>query len=503
MTTVRIDWSMIFFALAASLIGVLTIYGGSTSGEVLAKRQLVWLAIGIIMMFAFAFINYQNLGSYASIIYGVGVLLLVITLIIGTEVKGAKSWLRIKGLGFQPAEFMKIALIIALSKYLSMREKKIANVNELVIPFLIAFFPMILIAIQPDLGYAILVIPILILMLFLAGANINILLGFVIVGFFTLFVPMFLEYHKYIIIDDIVQSLRTENIKLSDAVRILGFESWSYIEHPSNFSNIKPETLGWAKSTILKPENIELFKKSSEYIFDQNKSYVRDILSSDKIMIISIFIFSIIYGISTFFYYFFYRVNILKNFGIFTLIIALALMSSYSLRKLINFKPHQVIRIVSFANPDKFPKGAGYQLRHSIITIGSGKMFGKGFGQGDMTKGDVSFLPEWYNDFIFSVVGEQFGMFGCTIVLILLFGLVVRGMSITWRSKDQFGMLLASGITAELFLHVAINVGISMGLMPVTGIPLVLVSYGGSNMVFTYAGLGILLNIYMRRFTNI
>jgi rod shape determining protein RodA len=314
---------------------------------------------------------------------------------------------------------------------------------------------------------------------------------------------MFLEYHKYIIVDDIVQAIRPENLKLSDAVHILGFESWRYVDHASEFAGIKPETLGWAKVTLLKPENLELFKKTAEFIFDQNKSYLRDILSSDKIMIVSILVFGIIYGVSTFFYHYYYKVDILKNFGIFTLIIALALTSSYSLRKMISFKPHQVTRIVSFANPDKFPKGAGYQLRHSIITIGSGKVFGKGFGHGDMTKGEISFLPEWYNDFIFSVIGEQFGMFGCTIVLILLFGLIGRGMSITWRSKDQFGMLLAGGITAELFLHVAINSGIAMGLMPVTGIPLVLVSYGGSNMVFTYAGLGILLNIYMRRFTNI
>jgi rod shape determining protein RodA len=169
---------MIFFALAASFIGILTIYGGSPFGVALAKKQFIWLFLGIVCMFAFIFINYQSLGSYAAIIYGAGIFLLLITLIFGTEVKGAKSWLRIKGMGFQPAEFMKIALIIALAKYLSMREKKIANINELFVPFLIAFFPMILIAVQPDLGYAILIIPVLIVMLFLAGANINILLGF-------------------------------------------------------------------------------------------------------------------------------------------------------------------------------------------------------------------------------------------------------------------------------------------------------------------------------------
>ena len=503
MTKIRMDWSLIFFALTVSLIGILTIYGGSPAGEVLAKKQVIWLFLGIITMIVFSFINYQTIGSYSQIIYGVGIFLLIVTLVAGTEVKGAKSWLRIKGLGFQPAEFMKLALIIGLAKYLSVREKRIAEINELFVPFAIAFFPMILIAIQPDLGYAVLIIPILIVMLFLAGANSSILFGFVVVGFFSLFVPMFLEYHKYAIIDDIVQSLRSENHKLSDAVRILGFESWRYVDHPSNFSNIKPETLGWARTTLLNPENIDLFKKTAVFIFDQNKSYLRDILSNDKIIIISIFVFGIIYGISAFLYYYYYKIELIKKVGILMLIITFALTSSFLLRKMFSFKPHQVIRIVSFANPDKFPKGAGYQLRHSIITIGSGKIFGKGFGQGDMTKGDVPFLPEWYNDFIFSVIGEQFGMFGCIIVLLLLFGLVIRAMSITWRSKDRFGMLLACGITSTFFLHIVINSGISMGLFPVTGIPLILVSYGGSNMIFTYASIGILLNIYRRRFTNI
>lgn len=503
MRTIRIDWGMIFFTISASFLGILTIYGGSEHGEVLAKKQMLWVGIGILLMIGFAFINYQTLGSYAAIIYGAGILLLIITLLFGTEVKGAKSWLRIKGMGFQPAEFMKLGMIIALGKYLSVREKKIGHLNELFVPFAIGFVPMILVGIQPDLGYAILIIPILMIMLFLAGANSSILIGFIVVGFFSLFVPLFLEYHKYIIIDEIVQALRTENYKLSDAVHILGFESWRYIDHAAAYANIKPETLGWAKSTLLNPDNTEIFKKTAAQIFSQNSNFVRDILTNDKLILILILVFSLIYGIVTFLYYYYFRANILKNVGIVTLIISLAFTASFSVRKAIDFKPHQVIRIVSFANPDKFPKGAGYQLRHSIITIGSGKIMGKGFGQGDMTKGETSFLPEWYNDFIFSVVGEQFGLVGCLITLILLFGLIARGMAITWRSKDHFGMLLAGGITATFFLHVVINTGITMGLLPVTGIPLILVSYGGTNIVFTYIGIGILLNIYMRRFTNI
>ena len=119
-----------------------------------------------------------------------------------------------------------------------------------------------------------------------------------------------------------------------------------------------------------------------------------------------------------------------------------------------------------------------------------------------MTKGAVPFLPEWYNDFIFSVIGEQLGFWGTSLTLILLFLIIVRGVIIAIQSKDEFGSLLASGITVIFFLHVMINIGIAVGLFPVTGIPLIFISSGGSNMISSFIGLGILLNINDRRFIN-
>ena len=180
----------------------------------------------------------------------------------------------------------------------------------------------------------------------------------------------------------------------------------------------------------------------------------------------------------------------------------LSLGSAFIVHKFFHFKTHQIIRIVSFANPDKFQKGAGYQLRHSLITLGSGQLTGKGFFNGDMTKGDVPFLPEWYNDFIFSVVGEQLGFLGTSFTLLILLGLILRGTTIALQSKDDFGSLLASGLTAILFLHVFINIGINLGLLPVTGIPLIFISSGGSNMISSFVILGILSNIHARRFIN-
>ena len=186
----------------------------------------------------------------------------------------------------------------------------------------------------------------------------------------------------------------------------------------------------------------------------------------------------------------------------FFLILSLSLSSYMISTYFVNFKTHQVVRIVSFANPEKFQRGAGYQLRHSLITLGSGKLQGKGILEGDMTKGAVPFLPEWHNDFIFSVIGEQLGFWGTSLSLVFLFLIIFRGVFIAIQSKDEFGSLLASGITIIFFLHIAVNIGISVGLFPVTGIPLIFISSGGSNMVSSFIALGILLNINDRRFIN-
>ncbi len=506
MGSIRIDWSLVFFAVSAVLIGVAALYGGGGIGEELAKKNLIWLIIGLILMFSFAFLNYQSLGSYAIILYAAGIFLLLVTLMpwLGTKVKGARSWIRFFGFGFQPAEYMKIIYVIALAKYLTMKESQIANIRELIFPAGIAALPVLLIAIQPDLGYAMMFIPVLFILLYLVGANIQILVGFVTVGFFTLFGPMYLEYHKYIIVDDIVAKLREDHFRLSDAVRSLKFDVWQYVENAAYFAGHKfSGSLGWAKETILEVENLQIFLSVAERVREENPVFLRDFLSDDSTVIIYIVSGAVIYGVSFFTYTFYAKFRWLKNLSFISLIFSLSLFSGYTFQKMVSFKPHQVIRLVSFANPDKFPKGAGYQLRHSIITLGSGQFTGKGMYMGDMTKGEVPFLPEWYNDFIFSVIGEQFGYWGAALILLILFGIVIRGIIIAWQSKDTFGSLLAAGITTLFFLHTMINVGITMGLFPVTGIPLLLVSYGGSSLTASFICIGILLNIHMRRFINV
>lgn len=161
-------------------------------------------------------------------------------------------------------------------------------------------------------------------------------------------------------------------------------------------------------------------------------------------------------------------------------------------------KDYQKQRILTFLNPDHDPLGSGYHIIQSKIAIGSGMMSGKGYLQG--TQNALSFLPEEHTDFIFSVLAEEWG-FGGSIGLILVFlVLILWGLSIAHRCRDPFGTVLAVGITALLFWQVVINIGMTMGLMPVVGVPLPLISYGGSSTLTVAICIGLLMNVSMRRF---
>ncbi|MES0488580.1 MAG: FtsW/RodA/SpoVE family cell cycle protein [Leptospirales bacterium] len=507
MNPIRIDWTIVIFSITATLFGALSLYGGGGFGETLAIKHLIWLVLGIILMFLFTFVSYQLIGSYALIIFGVALFLLVITLIpgIGAKIKGARSWIRFFGMGFQPAELMKIAMVIMLAKYLTLKENQIAHIKELFLPFLLTIIPMTLIAIQPDLGYAVMMLPLSFILLFLGGANVPILAGLVVVGFSILFVPMFLEYHKYIITGEIVKLLELDHYNLSHAIKSLSFEVWRYAENAAKYASMTIGTTETEKAivTLLKGDNLKLFFETADTARAAKSNFLRDFFANDRLIILLSISSFVIYGVLFFLQRFYFRQNAAKVATVASLILALSLSLSFLFRSFVSFKPHQVVRIVSFANPKEFPQGAGYQLNHSLITVGSGKITGKGIFQGDMTKGDVPFLPEWYNDFIFPVIGEQFGLVGTVTALLLLLGIVIRGVSIAWQSKDNFGALLAAGITSIFFLHIFINIGITLGMLPVTGIPLVFFSYGGSNLIVNFIALGILMNIHRKRLINV
>ena len=161
-------------------------------------------------------------------------------------------------------------------------------------------------------------------------------------------------------------------------------------------------------------------------------------------------------------------------------------------------KDYQRQRVLTFFNPEKDPLGAGYHILQSMIAVGSGQFWGKGFLQG--TQSQLYFLPEQHTDFVFSVFAEEWGFVGSTLLLLLFAGLALWGLGVARDCKERFGHFLALGVTALIFWQIFINLCMVTGVLPVVGIPLPLFSYGGSSLVTTLLGLGFLFNIHMRRY---
>ncbi len=165
-----------------------------------------------------------------------------------------------------------------------------------------------------------------------------------------------------------------------------------------------------------------------------------------------------------------------------------------------HLKPYQQQRIETFLHPEEDQRGAGYQILQSEIAVGSGGFWGKGFGKGSQNQ--LGFVPVRYSDFILAALAEEQGFIGVCIVLLLYLGLILRLVDNAQKAKDRAGMYVVAGVTAILGFHVLVNASMVIGYMPVTGIPLPLMSYGGSSTAFVFLALGVVMNVRMRRFVN-
>ena len=161
-------------------------------------------------------------------------------------------------------------------------------------------------------------------------------------------------------------------------------------------------------------------------------------------------------------------------------------------------KAYQIMRLVVFLDPSVDPQGAGWNILQSLTAIGSGGLVGKGFLQG--TQSHYHYLPQQSNDFIFSIIAEETGFLGGIFVFLCFFIIIVRAFIIANSSKDSFGSYLCFGVIAMFFFHFMVNIGMAMGIMPITGIPLLFLSYGGSSLWTSMMAAGILINIYYRRY---
>jgi rod shape determining protein RodA len=355
------DWVLLGFVLLLSLISVLEIKSATlhTKFHGFDHKQIGFLAIGIVLMFLISLIDYHRLIDTVHWAYGVGILSLIAVALFGTKVLGGRRWISFHGAHFQPSEWIKLILIVAVARYfwgLTGRELTWADIGKV---SAMVFVPMAFVLKQPDLGTSLTYLPILICGLFLGGIRFKqvaiILLALVFIG-----------------------------------------------------------GIAW---------------KSGKHL-----------------------------------------------------------------------KPYQQARIDAFINPDSDPRGSGYQIRQSLIAVGAGGVWGKGTNKGTQTQGD--FLPIPYTDFIFAAFCEEHGFVGAVGVLLLYFLILMRLIQNAQTASDLPGSFIIMGVVAVIVFQVAVNVGMVVGLMPVTGIPLPLLSYGGSSVLFTFLALGIVMNVRMRRFVN-
>ncbi len=347
-----VDWGLIICVLALSVIGFLVIYSATShNGEIsqLWKKQLFWFGLSLATMWIFSKIDYRFWMEASYGFYFVAIISLLVVLFIGDQTNGARRWIRFGFLSYQPSELAKLSVLLVLARYIGSKTIELYYLRRFFVLLFLIGLPLFLILKQPDLGSALLLIPVSLILMYVGGLRVRWLMWVILMALASL--PLI----------------------------------WHFL-----------------------------------------KDYQRE-------------------------------------------------------------------RLEVFINPQDDPLGAGYNIIQSVIAIGSGGISGKGFMQGTQTQ--LSFIPEHHTDFIFSVVGEEWGFMGAVVVLGFYYFMVQRIFDISKKARDREGALLALGIAGMFTVQIIINVGMTVGLLPVTGLTLPFVSYGGSSLMFSYAAIGILLNI--------
>lgn len=353
----ELDWPLVVMALLITAFGLLSMYGSGGEEIVNFKRQILWLAIGFFLMVSISFFDYRLLKNYKApviIIYGFSVLLLLGVLVFGVTARGAESWYRIGPVTLEPVEFVKIALVILLAKYFSMRHIEMYRARHIVTSGLYVFLPASLVFIQPDFGSVIMLLSVWFGIMVIAGIKI-----------------------RHII------SLAISGIILASLV-------WSFA-----------------------------------------------------------------------------------------------------------LQDYQKDRLLSFVNPERDPRGSGYNVLQSVIAVGSAGAWGKGIGGGSQTQ--LGFLPESHTDFIYASIVEEMGLAGGVILLVCFAFFIRKVMNISKNSANNFARLVSAGFSIMIVSQMFVNIGMTMGLVPITGLPLPFVSYGGSSIISLFVMMGILQSIVVNK----
>jgi rod shape determining protein RodA len=364
----NLPWGMIGLIFVIALIGLSAVYSATYTAKGpshLYYKQLLWVSIGVIIMFLALIPDYHTVGRYAYVLYAASLLLLLLVMVMGRTGMGAQRWLAIGPFAFQPSELAKLSLTLALARYFAEDPKRGGyGLRDLTIPGVMVLIPLVFVLKQPDLGTALLLLLTSALIVMIAGLRMRSAFIMILIG-----------------------------ATIASAVFLV-----SPVRH--------------------------------------------------------------------------------KIWG--------------------SLKPYQQNRIRAFIDPGSDPLGSGYHANQSKIAVGSGQITGKGFRKG--TQSQMAFLPERHTDFIFAVIAEERGFIGTGLMVLLYLVLLLIGVDAAKNAKDRLGVLMAGGIVSMISLYVFINVGMAVGIVPVVGVPLPLVSYGGTSIITTFIALGLLLNIQTRRF---
>lgn len=353
-----VRWAMLVAALLLCGVGLVTVASASTelAGDYLT-RQALWMGVGLLVFVVSFGVDSQTLRKFSLGIYIVSLAVLVLVLFLGYQAGGARSWLGLAGYRLQPSEFAKIATALYLARYLADRNRDRLRTVETLVAGLIVLAPMVLVALESDLGGAAMFVPMLVGMVCLAGIN-------------------------------------------------------------------------WRFALVA---------------------------------------------------------------GLIVLVVGTGLW-------LVAMQDYQKERVRTFLSPERDPLGAGYQLQQSKIAVGSGQIFGRGYQQG--TQSQLRFLPARHTDFVFAVLAEEWGFLGVALVLVLYSIYISNGARIAERARDRYAILLVTGLLSAFGFHVLYNTAMVVGLVPITGIPLPFLSYGGSFMLANFIATGLILGVDFRRHVN-
>ncbi|MBQ6819979.1 MAG: rod shape-determining protein RodA [Clostridium sp.] len=358
----EIDKLMLFSMIALIIFGIINIYLASSSqyGTLFLTRQSLWFLVCLVALYFVVAIDYSLLKAYTPLIYWASIALLILTMFIGTDINGARGWIRLGPLSFQSSELAKIATIMMLGKTLEEMDGTINELRNFAILAFYAIVPAIFIVIQPDMGMTMVLFFMVVGIFFIAGLDIKIIGG-----------------------------------------------------------------------------------------------------------------------------------------GLLSLLVAIVIVWNSGL-----IQDYQKTRITSFMNPEADSSESGYHLRQSLISIGNGGLFGlqgNSLVQESTNSYAAQYVPEVQTDFIFASIAEQWGIAGAA-VLFFLYGLLIYRMIVIARTaKDTFGSVICIGLVSYFLFALLQNIGMTIGLMPITGITLPLISYGGTSLLTTVMSIGLILNIGMRR----